>query len=374
MKILQVGKFYYPNLGGIETVLRNLSEGLVERGHEVDVLCFSSDFSNHTEVIQGVRIRRASTLAKIASQPLSSSFAQKLLQMAKGADLVQFHTPNPIAELVSLLLPRELPKVVAYHSDVVRQKWLLPFYLPLQRQFLNKMDRITVATENHIQHSGVLRNFAAKCDIIPYGLESKNFTKTDTVLRRAKEIRKEHGPYVLFVGRLVGYKGISDLIRAMPELRAKLLIIGEGPLEDELQKLSRSLGISEQIKFLGRIEDLGPYYLGAEVFVLPSISKNEAFGIVQLEAMAWGKPTVFTALDSGIKLVNVDQVTGFEVPPQEPPALAKAMQKLIENPELGKSMGIAAEARFFEFFTREKMVAAYEKTYRDLCVVKKSSS
>ncbi|MBI2711882.1 MAG: glycosyltransferase [Bdellovibrio sp.] len=127
MKILQVGKFYAPSLGGIETVVRTLSEGLVEKGTDVTVLCFSTQVKQITEDhLSGVRVLRVPTPLTLFSQPLSRHFIPTLLKEAEKHDVLHFHVPNPLAELGSLFLP-EAPRYVAtFHAEVQRQKLLKP--------------------------------------------------------------------------------------------------------------------------------------------------------------------------------------------------------------------------------------------------------
>lgn len=366
MKILQVGKFYPPSPGGMETLIRNLSEGLVAAGDSVTVLCSGNSPRRVEETIGGVRVLRSPYFGKLLSQPLTPTLPAELLRQARGFDVVNVHTPNPLAEAASLALPSSVPLVLSYHSEIVRQRALLPLIAPVLKKVLKRSDRIVVATPRHVSESAFLTGVAEKCEVIPYGLVSLPESPQDpATLRRMSALQARHGKFVLFVGRLVGYKGVSVLLRAMKSVDAKTVIVGDGPLRSELEAEARSLGIQDRVAFEGYVDDaaIEAYFRACELLVLPSVSVNEAFGIVQVEAMACSKPTVSTLLDSGITEVAENGVTGLQVPPYDPEALAGAIQALLRDGSRLRQMGAAARRRFEERFTREKMVASYRELY-----------
>jgi glycosyltransferase involved in cell wall biosynthesis len=131
---------------------------------------------------------------------------------------------------------------------------------------------------------------------------------------------------VLGVGRLIYYKGFEHLVRAMGDVQATALIAGDGPLSGALAAEATRLGVADRVVLLGRVNeaDLKACYHACDVFALPSIERSEAFGIVQLEAMACGRPVVNTRLDSAVPHVSLDGLTGLTVPPGDPAALAAA--------------------------------------------------
>jgi rhamnosyl/mannosyltransferase len=200
---------------------------------------------------------------------------------------------------------------------------------------------------------------------VPFSIESdacRHVAAADV-----ERIRALHGPrIVLGVGRLIYYKGFEYLVEAMRDIDARLLIIGEGPLRERLTTLARTLGIADRVTLLGTVQDAFPYYQAADVFVLPSIARSEAFGLVQLEAMACGTPVVNTRLDSGVPYVSIDGETGRTVPPEDSRALAAAIKGLLDDPVERARLGAAARRRVEEHFTVELMAAGTLALYRAL--------
>lgn len=367
MKILQIGKFYHPVHGGIETVVQNLAEGLSRNGDEVTVLCSSSQTKNSIESIAGVRVWRSAYFGSLFSQPLTPFLPREIKRLVDEADVVNVHSPNPLAELSLLgFLKNRTPLIVTYHSDIVRQKFLGPMYSPFQRALLERARKIVVPTEYHIKYSSMLRSFSAKCDVIPFGLQGERYVATPHTLEKSASLKGRYGRFVLFVGRLVGYKGVKYLIEAMRSVEANLVILGRGPLEKELQAQASELGLESKIHFVTGAEsqdDLNAYLHACELFVLPSISKNEAFGMVLLEAMAFAKPLVSTRIESGVRLVNDDGVTGLQVDPKDSRALAQAINTVLGDEAKRMSMAQAALDRFNTQFSADTMVKAYRALY-----------
>jgi rhamnosyl/mannosyltransferase len=167
---------------------------------------------------------------------------------------------------------------------------------------------------------------------------------------------------VLFVGRLVYYKGVDVLIDAMAHIHATLLIVGEGPLEAELRRRAVVRGIQDRVVFLGEVaaESLPAYYHASDVFVLPSVANTEAFGVVQLEAMAAGVPVVSTKLPTGVSWVNEDGVSGLLVAPGDPIALADSIGRLLADPVLRNRLGQNASRRAELLFSRDRMIESFK--------------
>ncbi len=363
MKVLHIYKDYYPVLGGIENHLRLLAEGLAKRGLEVTVLVTNLTGQTTTLEMNKVRIIKAGRLTTLASTPLSLSLL--LIVRRLKPDIAHLHFPYPWGELAHLWLGRARRTVITYHSDIVRQRSLLRFYQPFLWHLLAKADRIIASSDRYLKTSFYLNRYAEKSTVIPHGIDLKRFSSPPA---DAEAIRKRYGsPLLLFVGRLRYYKGLQYLLEAMPGIEARLLIVGKGPMEKEWLNLATELGLSKRVTFMGEVpeEELPLYYHACDIFVLPASEQSEAFGIVQLEAMACGKPVVCTELGTGTSYVNIDGQTGLVVPPRDPAALAGAIERLLNDPGLREEMGQRAKERVEKEFSHERMIdttlALYEE-------------
>tara|TARA_R110002072_G_scaffold64203_9_gene159981 strand:- start:27161 stop:28318 length:1158 start_codon:yes stop_codon:yes gene_type:complete len=369
MRILHIGKYYYPFHGGIESVVKNTCEGLAEDGHDIEVLCSNTSFKNSDEMINGVKVSRSAEILKLFGQSLVPFLFFQLRKKIKNYDVIHVHGPNPLIELFCLFLPKKIPVVVTYHSDVVKQKFLLHFYKPILKLFLNRCNEIYVATENHIKYSFILPEYRYKCRIIPFGIPVQHLEESSDVLKKAAEFRSQYGQYVLSVGRLVGYKGLTHLIEAATQFDQSVLIVGGGPDHKKLKSKIKNLGLENQVHLIGRVDDdvdFAAYFHGCDVFALPSVTNNENFGIVQLEAMACRKPVVTTNLKSGVPLVGEKGKTTLVVEPANSDALSKAIQMLLNNEELRISFSKNSYNRFNENYTQACMVDGHVKAYQEL--------
>jgi len=366
IKVLHIGKFYYPYRGGIETFLYNLCTYLKDK-IDVQVLVANTHFNTIVEYVDGVKVTRAACAGVFLSTPLCPSFLKYIY--SSDADIIHIHSPNPMAEISFLTFASMKRLIVSYHSDIIRQRKAVFLYSPIQKRFLKRADRIVVATPNHIKSSPLLNIFSEKCKVISYGIDLNRFKITPNIGKIISEITiKYRKPILLFVGRLVYYKGVEYLIKAMQKIEARLLIAGSGPEEKRLKILADQLGISEKCIFLGEVteEYLISLYHASDLLVLPSVEKTEAFGIVQLEAFACKKPVISTNLPSGVPYVNQDGKTGFVVQPREPEALSNAILTLLSNREMRDIMGENGRLRVENEFTVDKMGEGYLKLYKEL--------
>jgi len=257
--------------------------------------------------------------------------------------------------------------VLTYHSDVVRQARILRFYRPLQRRVLQAAERILVATPNYLESSPTLQPFREKCRIVPYGIDRRPFLTALPEAGQALRARYGGGPLLLFVGVLRYYKGLQYLLQAMPQVPGRLLLVGEGPMGAALRAQAQDLGLAERVVFVGRVtdEDLPAYYRAADLFILPASERSEAFGLVLVEAMTSGLPVISTELGTGTSYVNQDGASGLVVPPKDPAALARAINRLLDDASLRARLAQGALARS-ALFSAERMVAAIEAIYAEL--------
>ena len=368
MRILQVGKYYPPVDGGIENNVRALSVGLASR-YEVTALVFNTARRTTDELIEGVRVVRVGTLGKILSTEMAPGFLPWFRRLMH-ADVIHLHTPNPIGELACLLAPARARLLITYHSDVVKQRLLGKANRILLHRLKRRADRVIAYTQRYLETSPVIRHYEAKSAIIPHGVELTEFEATPAILERARQLRLAHGSRLaLFVGRLVYYKGVDVLLRAIAKLDGvRLMIVGDGPMRSELETLARQLGVMDRTIMIGRAshaEKVACYH-ACDFLVLPATHRSEAFGQVQVEALACGKPVICTNIDSGVPFVSRHEETGFVVEPMDVDGLAAAMRKLFDDTALRERFGAAGRRRAEALFSREVMVRDSLALYEDL--------
>lgn len=371
LRILMVNKRYPPHIGGIEFHVADLARSLVASGKaEVTVLVVGDD-SATDEVIDGVRVVRLPQAFEYASTPVSWSFKRRLKELAAEHDIVHFHAPYPFGEFVSLGVDFAAPRIVTYHADIVRQKRLLALYRPYLERFLDRADLIVASSPNLIEHSPFLSPRKAKCRHVDFGLPLDRFLPSPETVARVQELRNEleNRRIVLFVGRMVYYKGIEYLIDAAAEMEQKVefVLIGDGPLKADLYARALERGVVERFHSVGHAtsEELAAWYRAADVLVLPSVEVSEAFGLVQIEAHASGTPVVSTELASGVPYANLHEVTGLTVPARDATALARALDRLLADDELRLRLAAQAEARAFSTFTLDRMCGNTLAVYRE---------
>ena len=302
----------------------------------------------------------------MASTPLSLTLPWLLAR--QRPDVVHLHFPYPVGEVSQWLLRRGRRTVITYHSDVVRQASILRLYRPLLRRVLRSADAIIVGSPQ-MRRSAYLAELQNRLYVVPYGISLARFQAEPA----AGQVARLRGRYLgasaatglapqsatlLFVGRLRYYKGLDVLIQALPGIPARLIVAGSGPMAESWQALARATGVADRIAWLGDVpeEDLPAVYHLADLFVLPASHASEAFGLVQVEAMAAGLPVVCTEVGTGTSYVNQDGITGRVVPPRDPAALAAAINALLADPDLRCRMGAAAQARAASEFELDAMV------------------
>ena len=368
IRVLHVGKFYPPVPGGMERMLQLLCEH--ERpGVDSRVLVANLERSTVREEPGGVPVTRLSILGRIGSVGICPTLPLWLRRL--DADLVVVHEPNPVA-LVSVVLARPRGRLLVwFHSEVVRPRWKYwLLYRPFLRAVLRRAVRIIVSSAALAHHAVELQAFRDKCVVVPFGVDTQRLVASDEVRARVEVLRaRHHTPILLFVGRFVAYKGVDVLLRALDGIGATTLLVGEGPLRSRLEAQTRELGLS-RVHFLGEVSDteLTALYHAADLFVLPSVTRQETFGVVQLEAMACGVPVVSTNLPSGVPWVNQHDKTGLVVPPGDVDALRRALHALLTDRPRREALGRYAQARVNREFTLTRMVRLTSRLYREVLV------
>lgn len=338
IKILHILNYYFPHLGGIEDVCKSIVDGTT--GYERKVLCYNDTNITVYDQVDGIEVIRVGMWKEVARQQISF-YINKILKetlIRYQPDIIHMHVPNPLTSaLVLAHLPKKTKLIVHWHSDITVQPLIHLLYYPIEMKMLKRADCIIATSPNYIVGSPYISKFHKKCLVIPNVISLSKMNLTPTSGLTVNDIQREYGHnIVLFLGRHVPYKGIEYLIKAVPHIKneCKILICGKGPKTEELRKMAAGI---PNIIFKGRIEDdeLNIYLRASRVFAFPSITKNEAFGIALAEAMYCGAvPVTFTIEGSGVNWVNLNGITGIEVPNKDVRGLAQAIDTLLADNDL----------------------------------------
>jgi glycosyltransferase involved in cell wall biosynthesis len=368
LTILHVGKFYPPAPGGMEKVVELLCESERARGLDSRVLVANTEPHTVSESRHGVPVTRVAAFGAIGSVGICPGFPRAIWQTAR--DLTVIHEPNPVALVSDWITRQRGPLVVWFHSEVLRPRWKYRLmYRPFLRRVLRRAERIVVSSPNLAAHAAELQPFRDKCVPIPFGIDRSRLDATPAIMRRVSELRAGvPGPRLLFIGRLVPYKGVDVLLRAMAKVDATAWLIGDGPQRQRLEADAARLQVTGRVQFLGPLSDaeVVAHLHACDVFVLPSVTHAETFGMVQLEAMTCGKPVVSTNVPSGVPWVNRHDETGIVVEPGDAEALADAVNCLLRDPTLRERMGKAGQSRVLRDFTLEAMASSTAALYREV--------
>ena len=300
------------------------------------------------------------------STPFSISAIKQFEKLAQNADIIHYHFPWPFMDLVDFISNVDRPKIVSYHSDIIRQKNLLRLYRPLMHNFLSKVDRIIATSPNYFESSDVLQQYQKKVDIIPIGVDPNTYPSIPADV--ADGWRQKLGErYFLFIGKLRYYKGLHFLIEAAKNAPYPIVIAGSGPEEEQLKKQAIA-NRATNIYFLGELSEVDKMAVlrGCYSLVFPSHLRSEAFGISLLEAAMEAKPLISCEIGTGTTYINKDKSTGIVIPPEDPQAIRNAMDTLWYSPELAQTYGKNALLRFEEVFTADKMAERYASVYQEL--------
>jgi rhamnosyl/mannosyltransferase len=353
-------------MGGVEQVINQIARGANRLGVKTDVLSLTPDRVPRTIEIDGYLAHRARLDFQVASTGFSLSAFLRFAQLAKQADVIHYHFPWPFMDVVHFATRIKKPTVVTYHSDIIRQKNLLKLYRPLQWKFLRSMDRIVATSPNYLATSDVLAKYSKKVSVIPIGMDKASYPQPRQ--ERLQFWQEKLGPkFLLFVGVIRYYKGLHILMEAAQGTDYPTVIVGAGPIEQELKTQAAQLGL-RNIHFLGHLPDEDKVALLTLCYgvLFPSHLRSEAFGISLLEGAMYGKPMISSEIGTGTTFINIADETGLVVPPSDPAALRQAMQYLWEHPEQAAEMGRRAEERYWKYFTADQMVGDYVKLYHEL--------
>ena len=374
MRVLHLGRFWHGKSGGIERHVALLCKGLAADGVDVVNLVAAKDAHSRDFVVDGVRTVEVASFGVALSTAVAPLLPFKALQLhcQQPLDIVHLHLPDPLSHAVALLLPKSVKRVLTWHSDIVRQKTALRFYAPFLNHLVKNSDAVVAATQAHFDSSTQIPSSLPeqRRHVIPYGLDYSALDLNDRTcaLRDALRVQAQGRGIVFALGRHVYYKGFDVLINALQSTSAFVILGGDGPMRAELQKQAETLGVQGRILFAGSIPDadLAAYFHACDVFCLPSVEQSEAFGLVQLEAMACAKPVINTQLNNGVNVVSTDGVTGITVPVGDAPALAAAINCLLSDSELRRQLGGEAQERVQRLYSSTASVQRHIDLYQAL--------
>ena len=360
-KILQVTRYAYPHIGGIESVISQINAGLSNDEFDKEVLCCSNiDISSEENDVKYTRCR---FLFEFAANTISPQFILKLSKV--DTDILHYHMPFIFAVIAHFIArPKYKKMVITYHSDIVGYDKIMRFFWWIYKKFLKAADIIHVLSPQLVENS-FIKDFKEKTVIIPFSVDAN--THHDTM--KAEEIRRKYsGKKILFaLGRHVKYKGFMYLLEAMKKVSgACLLLGGNGPLTQEFKEYIKDNNLGNKVILTGRIPDseLENYYEACDIYVLPSIMQFEAFAVVQLDAMKHSKPVINTWLGTGVNYVSINEKTGITVQPENSDELAQAINTLLNDEQLRQTYGMNAKARVEELFLFEKIKEKYNNLYK----------
>ena len=368
----------YP-VGGAEVWAYHLAHQMAKLGHEVIVLTTSADSKNHFKEEDGIKVHRYGTSLKIEKARFSLSMFCKSLK--QDVDIVHLHYALPPAELASLFytLLKKKPLIVTYHGDanpnygnLIRRVGLSLLDRFIVPEILSRARVITCNSVYYIPISRFLPKYQAKIIAIHPGInpEEARVPYTREECREKLSLHKDD-KIILFVGHLINYKSPDLLIKAMPAIikkapDARLVIVGDGPMRAELERITSDLKLTQTILLTGAVTNdvKALYYNAADVFVLPSTTSGESFGIVLLEAAAAGLPIVVSSLDTFRAFIR-DGYNGLVANLGDIVSLADTINRLLSDPALRQEIGENARASVQDY-SWENIALTMEKIYGEI--------
>lgn len=368
MRVLHIYKGYYPTeIGGICEFIKQLS--LSTKKLDVDnqlLVMTSAPGKQEIELIDGIKVHWCPIHLQAVSTPISLRALIKYRKLLDTVDIIHYHFPYPFSDLLHTIFRTKKPSIVTYHSDIIRQKFLLKLYKPLRNSFLNSVDSIVATSPIYLQTSDVLQKFKHKVSVIPIGLD-KALSPKPSEKRLSYWLDRLPPRFFLFIGAMRYYKALPILMRAAKMNKYPVVIVGGGNLKNKYIKQAKSLNV-ENVEFLGTVpeEDKAALLNLCHAVILPSNLRSEALGIALIEGSMYSKPLISCEIGTGTSFVNIDKETGLVATPNDPTSLNQAMQQIWENKKLAEEMGKRSFKRYQNLFIAEKMANSYYDLYKGL--------
>lgn len=317
MKILTVLTYYRPHTSGLTIYAERLARTFAKRGHQVTVMTTQYDPSLPAEeMMDGVKVIRVPVAARVSKGVLAPTFGLVATKLVWEHDVVQLHLPQfdaPGVALRARLFGK--PAVLTYHCDVQLPKTFFNHIVNRVVNFQNNMaghlaNHIVTYTQDYADHSPFLSRFASKLTPILPPVELPAATPEAVSAFAETHLVKQRNPVIGMAARFASEKGVEVLLDAMPAILAKYPkaqvlfagtyqnVMGEQAYSDRLMPRIREYEVSGNWKFLGNLDpvQMAAYYPNLDVITVPSLNSTEAFGLVQIEAMMNGVPSVPSAL------------------------------------------------------------------------------
>ena len=378
MRILHVYRTYYPDSqGGIQEAIRQICLSTQAYGAESRIYTLSPNPKpQNLSFTEGLVQRSRSWMAPASCDIGDLNSIVEYRKLIAWADVIHYHFPWPFLDILHLFNLSSKPAVLTYHSDIIKQKLLKKFYSPLMHLTLRKMSAIIATSPNYLESSPILRKLLPKgrVEVIPLGIarpQLNNGALSESEPFFFDQHGIQSGEYLLFLGVLRYYKGVHSLIQAGQSIKGKIVIAGDGPESIYLKKLAKFYQLKNVI-FVGEVNDEQKHQLLAHctALVLPSHLRSEAFGMVLIEASTHAKPMICCEVGSGTSYINIHQVTGLVVPPEDPAALSEACNQLLHNKALATKMGLAAGQRYEALFSASALGKAHIELYSKVLAFK----
>ena len=391
LHICHLGKYYPPAPGGIEAHVQTLARAQAALGHRVQVICVNHGQANHrvsstigfqatpteNDMDGAIPIRRIGRRVSIKGLDICSGLHAALRSIGRqNVDIVHLHTPNPTMLLALARTNLKIPMVIMHHSDIIRQRVLKVALRPFEHLVYNRAACILCSNPLLRDGSNVLQKYVDRVRVVPMGIDLDPYLHPSAeAVAFSDRLRSDHGsPLWVAVGRLVYYKGLHTAIRALAGVPGKLLIIGSGPLKSQLLELAAALGVADRVVWMDYAQphELVGAYHAATAFWFPSNARSEAFGLVQVEAMASGCPVINTNISgSGVPWVSRHEQSGLTVPIDDPEAFTAAARRLLEEPGLRQRLSDGARqlatSEFDQMIMGRRSVEIYHQILNHTC-------
>ena len=372
MRVVHCYRTYFPDPpGGLQEAIRQICIATTKLGVSNTVFCLSRQATPKSLMRAEGEVVRSRLIATAASCDFGGVGAfREFARLARQADILHFHFPWPFADILRIFVRTDIPQVMTYHSDIVRQGRLKIIYHPLMWKTLNGMQSVVATSPSYQRTSPILSDpsIRDRISMIPLGIDDQSYSVVDddAIIDR---LGVKNAPYFLFVGVLRYYKGLHTLVEAAKGVGARVVIAGSGPEDRYLTNLARRHGASNII-FAGQVSDAEKVALLKKCYalVLPSHLRSEAFGMVLVEAAMFGRPLISCEIGSGTSFVNLHNETGLVIRPRDAKALADAMNFLLENCKTADLFGRAARRRYEQMFSSSALGEAYVDLYQNAMV------